>query len=819
MALATIKKKLSNTFSNKNTTDSFNDKKIELSEDIKKLFNSVDNIFNEDQHELVIKKDDRTEIKTLRKEIKALKEKIEKEKIEIAVIGQEDTGKSTVLNALIKRTVFPAGTGRTTYTKTKLVPGNKDEVKIKIYSKNNFNNHVRDLIETIKINDFKDFDKDNEEYVTIKDLENFDIENEKHVDTLNKILNEVKNSDGTSQEETNAKKELLEILKHSKKIVAELKKEGGQFLTFDVSKNKHQEYIAGTKNDKDDEDKNLTKPLITEEIIIYSTEIKELEQAVIYDVPGFNSPTEFHKEQTKTMLKQADAIIFVSNITTPNLKDNELNILKEDKDDYGVRLKDKLFVFGNQLDRVNNEEEKQEAKKKLKTDVIHSLFDKDFHQYQDRIIFGSAAVYLKRENIDNSKIASHNNVTDDELGIDELRDKIKSYYNEDRFNVLNEKIENLTSEVKTLFQKIKAKIEKDIPSFQDSESDESIRHKKIKKIEAKFREDLKNKLNEKKVDLIERLATEKPFATNLTDEISNDSFSEVQEEDSFVKNIALANSGNFSKINHEIRAKKYLDFLNGFSKVMIDSVNISTDEYRKELIKVFVDSADEQGIQLSLKEKTEIRKLADSLLELKEQTGRFDYLFERFGLRVLDALIQYPFGSYERKYEYQQNEEEFSFLNSQKNDSNNNATDKKKISIKEMILGKDNNSSTKNNSEDSNNLDENHIEKKEDDLKSKLTLKLTLKNVIDEINDDIKNFREVIKDNVVSILGLETVFAQRIKREVLNLTSDLDETKGKIEDFISQVSEQYLSKDIQKQIEQDKMRKRILQQIDEFLLN
>ena len=66
---------------------------------------------------------------------------------------------------------------------------------------------------------------------------------------------------------------------------------------------------------------------------------------------------------------------------------------------------------------------------------------------------------------------------------------------------MNEKIENLTSEVKTLFQKIKAKIEKDIPSFQDSESDESIRHKKIKKIEAKFREDLKNKLNEKEWEI------------------------------------------------------------------------------------------------------------------------------------------------------------------------------------------------------------------------------------------------------------------------------------------------------------------------------
>ena len=270
MALATIKEKLSNTFSNKNTTDSFNDKKTELSEDIKKPFNSVDNILNEDQDELVIKKDDITKIKTLRKEIKTLKEKIEKEKIEIAVIGQEDTGKSTVLNALIKRTVFPAGTGRTTYTKTKLVPGNKDEVKIKIYSKDNFNNHVRDLIQTIKR----------------EDLKKFDIDNQEHVDTLNKILNEFKNSDKTSQKETNTQQELSEILKHSKTIVAELKEKDGQSLIFDVSEKEHQKYIAGTKNDKDDEDKNLTKPLITEEIIIYSTEIKELEQAVIYDVPG-----------------------------------------------------------------------------------------------------------------------------------------------------------------------------------------------------------------------------------------------------------------------------------------------------------------------------------------------------------------------------------------------------------------------------------------------------------------------------------------------------------------------------------------------------
>ena len=154
-------------------------------------------------------------------------------------------------------------------------------------------------------------------------MKKFDIDNQEHVDTLNKILNEFKNSDKTSQKETNTQQELSEILKHSKTIVAELKEKDGQSLIFDVSEKEHQKYIAGTKNDKDDEDKNLTKPLITEEIIIYSTEIKELEQAVIYDVPGFNSPTQVHKEQTIEMLKQADAIIFVSNITTPNLKDNE----------------------------------------------------------------------------------------------------------------------------------------------------------------------------------------------------------------------------------------------------------------------------------------------------------------------------------------------------------------------------------------------------------------------------------------------------------------------------------------------------------------
>ena len=205
-----------------------------------------------------------------------------------------------------------------------------------------------------------------------------------------------------------------------------------------VNNSEYEEYIAGKILDKEEEIKtDITKPSVAKEIIIYSTEINELEHAVIYDVPGFNSPTQLHKDQTKNMLKKSDAIIFVSDVTSPNLKDDELNILKDEEDEYGITVKDKLFVFGNKLDRANNERERNQNVGKFKTDYIKNLFNAN-KQYQERIFIGSAGLYLVKHNISDIEIQQPDFEVKD--SIDLLRHKIKSYYQKDRFNVLTTKI-------------------------------------------------------------------------------------------------------------------------------------------------------------------------------------------------------------------------------------------------------------------------------------------------------------------------------------------------------------------------------------------
>jgi len=365
-------------------SDNFQKQKETLVQNINDLFQSVKSILDKDKDKLVFSSKHKEELINLISQIKSIKDKIEKDKIEIAVIGQEDSGKSSLLNALIKTDIFPTDSGRTTYTETKLVAGIENKVEVKIYSKKEFNNYVQTkLIKPLNIS-----------------VENFDIEASEVIETIKVKLQE--------KDKSVIAEELKLIIEYRSSIIEELKLNQGKTLEFNVFNNvnnsEYKEYIAGKILDKEEEIKtDITKPSVAKEIIIYSTEINELEHAVIYDVPGFNSPTQLHKDQTKNMLKKSDAIIFVSDVTSPNLKDDELNILKDEEDEYGITVKDKLFVFGNKLDRANNERERNQNVGKFKTDYIKNLFNGN-KQYQERIFIGSAGLYLVKHNISDIEI-------------------------------------------------------------------------------------------------------------------------------------------------------------------------------------------------------------------------------------------------------------------------------------------------------------------------------------------------------------------------------------------------------------------------------
>ena len=92
--------------------------------------------------------------------------------------------------------------------------------------------------------------------------------------------------------------------------------------------------------------------------MIYSTELRKMPNAIMYDVPGFNSPTAMHEEQTLQKMRAADAIIMVAKANEPTLTAEVLKIFQNSDVD-GAYLSEKLFVFSNKADLATDLQKKQ----------------------------------------------------------------------------------------------------------------------------------------------------------------------------------------------------------------------------------------------------------------------------------------------------------------------------------------------------------------------------------------------------------------------------------------------------------------------------
>ena len=171
-----------------------------------------------------------------------------------------------------------------------------------------------------------------------------------------------------------------------------------------------------------------------------------------------------HQAQTKKMLLEADAILFVTNvIENPNLSQMQLGVLRSDqnKDTYGIALKEKSFVFGNKIDCAND---KESAKGNLATLERESV-EKGITR-PGCIVGGSARAYLESvglihipppdpDNQDDESTKSSKEILDRwsfSDGVKELRDKIQEYYDIDRFKVLKASAEKILSDTRLILQ-------------------------------------------------------------------------------------------------------------------------------------------------------------------------------------------------------------------------------------------------------------------------------------------------------------------------------------------------------------------------------
>ena len=418
----------------------------------------VQNVFKEirekDKKRLVIQYKDRDVLEKLVRSNEKMINKLKNQEFTVAVVGLEKAGKSTLANALLNLIVLPEYTERCTYTTTEIRAGSNDTAEVYFYSKDKFEKNFQQMLKEVEYpqeTSFEDLNFEDFEYYWDK------------VDT-NSLMFQQHN--GTTVSDIKA------MLTEKDAIIYLTDKEPDILnVTDDDDYDKLYRYITGIEDYKDGHVERTAEPYAVEKVIIKSTGLADMKNIVLYDVPGFDSPTKLHKQQTEDMLKKSDAIILVTNVgSNPNLTGPQLDMLQKGRDEDGISLSDKVFVFGNKLDIAGT----PQMAKDNQSALIHDAVDQYKIVTKERVVCGSAKAYLEiqgKESRDDKARGSRNiSATLEKLGITdgitELKTKMQHYYDNDRFDVLKKRAEKTISDAKQFLNGVLAKY--------DSDGDDSV---------------------------------------------------------------------------------------------------------------------------------------------------------------------------------------------------------------------------------------------------------------------------------------------------------------------------------------------------------
>lgn len=285
--------------------------------------------------------------------------KLEYNEFEIAVVGMEKAGKSSFCNALMEYRLLPTRQPRCTYTPTSITYSEDSSGEVRFQTRAEFDRELQDKLSRLGVRSPELFNMDNLTEEVYDDL----YENE--------VSAETKQWYGSTLNQ-----EIRDTIKYHDSLAACLDSGTLFFVGNQLNSDEFKQYIE-----------NPDKAMAVREVIIQSPALQKMQNAVIYDVPGFNSPTEMHRAQTKERMDSADAIVMVAAADEPSIVDEELKTFKGVDAD-GIMLSEKLFVFANRADRADLEE----------------TIDKTYREWGEthdivrdrkRIFFGSANAYLQ----------------------------------------------------------------------------------------------------------------------------------------------------------------------------------------------------------------------------------------------------------------------------------------------------------------------------------------------------------------------------------------------------------------------------------------
>ncbi len=733
------------------------------------------------------------------------KHKLQSNEFEIAIVGLEKAGKSTFANALIDNYVLPSAPERCTFTSTRLVSGD-DNATVEFYTEAEFNQIFCDMLEEL------DYPSSQSENFRTIDLLKF----EQYFDNLggsNPGL--YKSHLGKTDEE------IKDILKNRDRLTLT-----GATQTFSgdqLNKDEFQSYIKGENND-------TSKPRSVKSIEIKSAQLKNMENAIIYDVPGFDSPTQLHIRQTEDRLKKADVIILVTNVgRNPSIQGTSLNVITKNTDADGVELKDKLFVFGNQLDLVNNSSDLERNREILTHDVQKYKIGE-----AKRVFVGSAYKYLVLDHsiIDDAEYQCRYEISS---GIEDIRQALVGYYETERFEILKRKIDSNKTTIKKIFSELQESNQDNLEFSENSEFQKGIiTRTESKNIEQRIKKDLKHFLHNKKREVYDK----KWLSQSITNAITDDKFFRLIDDQEFDEVRIMADESSrldipFEKINCAIRAKLYLEFLEQYIELIKNITNQKCMDTEEELLQVFC-TAVAGNAHYSEHIKSLCKKfITKTTIDVLHNDQRFTYLIERFSRPIFDIILEFPVGNSDRTLRFKNHQADVMMLDHyySKNEgvlSNVMLVQKNTNLAKSFLDHCDRTIGTDAIKKRSLGYDykvivdgvidigmfiEQHIESRAN----------TKASVLKEINEDISNLRMILSKAVVPAIDLEMSFINGLDKQVKIILASATESNNKhahlFDEFVSGVMLETRKQDldnITQTIERQKERNAILEEIQNF---
>ena len=570
----------------------------------------------------VVSLDQKKKLRELRQEVSSVLKKLKNDEFEIAVVGMEKAGKSTFANALIKTNILPTKGARCTFTSTQIeYSGDEqsDSATVSFYTSDTFNQDFKDKLRTIGFPNYERYS----------------------FDTLDKNLYEstYENSVSDANKKAYGKtihEDILAIITHADQISQML---GRPEISCPVPSDDLTLYIT-----------DEVKARVVKQVVIRSKELHEMKNAVIFDVPGFNSPTELHKVQTRERMKVADAIVVVANGSRPSLTGESLEILTE-ADDEGNQLQDKLFVFANQVGNVKDEKELREN-----IDTTYKEWcDKNFisrSKKDSRIIFGSALAYLQAKGLETGsnglneiKDWEKTGLLPDGDGIEAIRKNLIAYNRTERFEVLKRRVNRIKADIINAFREIRTGSGNITNPGYGSEQIVGRMYFQISpKAETgllSLREQVRSTipaerpLSKKIIEYVNQNVTKEKYS------ISDEEMEEIRLKVPYTDDL-----DDVSRMENAIREKKFNDMYDDFSENVINIADQYHTEYSEKILEIILNAMDVEPSSPYYEELKQILKeqvtpfRGGVMLSSGESSGiYYQSLIERFSRDIYEVLI------------------------------------------------------------------------------------------------------------------------------------------------------------------------------------